>query len=109
ASFTGFVISYNIGAVLGSTPVRLRLYSSWGMPPGAIVRLMVVIGATFWFGIFALAGVIFIVAPFPVPAALNLGISDVRPIGWVLLAITVIYVGLSVVRRAPLQWRGHEF
>ncbi len=109
ASFAGFVISYNIGAVLGGTPVRLRLYSSWGMPPGAIVRLMVVIGATFWFGIFALAGVIFIVDPFPVPAALNLGMSDVRPIGWLLLGITVIYVGLSVVRRTPIQWRGHEF
>lgn len=108
AAFTGFATSYNIGAVIGATPVRVRLYTSWGMPVSAIVRLMVVIGATFWFGIFALAGVIFVVDPFPVPAALNLGIEHVRPVGIFLLIITVGYVSLALMRREPIRWRGHE-
>ena len=38
ASFTGFVVSYNIGALLGGTPVRYRLYSAWGFSAVEIVR-----------------------------------------------------------------------
>ncbi len=107
ASFTGFATSYNIGAVLGGTPVRIRLYASWGMTPLEIVRLMAMIGTTFWFGVFALAGVMFVVDPFPVPEALKIGITNVRPIGVFLLLITAVLLALPIVRREPIRWGSH--
>ena len=65
ASFTGFVTSYNFGALLGGTSVRYRLYSAWGLSAVEILQLVVMLGITFWVGIFALAGVFFVVEPFP--------------------------------------------
>ena len=62
ASFAGFSMSYNFGALLGGAPVRIRLYSSFGMSAAEIVRMIVAIGTTFWIGVFALAGTVFIVA-----------------------------------------------
>src|SRR4029078_6047468 len=38
ASFTGFVTSYNFGALLGGTSVRYRLYSAWGLSAVEIVQ-----------------------------------------------------------------------
>ena len=34
------------------------------MPLLKIVKLLVILGVTFWFGVFTLAGVVFAVAPF---------------------------------------------
>ncbi len=108
ASFTGFVMSNNVGAVLGGTPVRVRLYSSWGMSAPEIVRLMVMIGSTFWFGAFALAGVVFILDPLPVPLRLRLPFSDVQPLGIGLLVVSLAYLALAIVWTKPLRWHGHE-
>ena len=60
ASFTGYACSYNIGATVAGTSVRYRLYSAWGLPLLKILQLLVILGLTFWFGVFALAGTIFI-------------------------------------------------
>jgi phosphatidylglycerol lysyltransferase len=108
ASFAGFTLSYNFGALLGGTPVRIRLYSSWGMSAAEIVRMMVAIGTTFWVGVFTLAGLMFVFDPFPIPEPLHLGISSVRPIGFVLLALAIGYLALPLIWRKPFVWRGHE-
>jgi len=63
ASFTGYACSYNFGATLAGTSIRFRLYSAWGMSPVKILELLVILGLTFWFGLFGLAGVIFILNP----------------------------------------------
>ena len=63
ASFTGYACSYNIGATVAGTSIRYRLYSAWGLSPLKILQLLVILGLTFWFGVFALAGTIFIVDP----------------------------------------------
>ena len=63
ASFTGYACSYNIGATVAGTSVRYRLYSAWGLPLLKILQLLVILGLTFWFGVFALAGTIFIFHP----------------------------------------------
>lgn len=108
ASFTGFALSYNFGALLGGTPVRVRLYSSWGMSAAEIVRMMVAIGTTFWAGVFTLAGVMFVCDPFPIPEPVHLAISNVRPIGFVLLAVALGYLALPLIWKNPFVWRGHE-
>src|SRR5580765_3296271 len=96
ASFTGFVMSYNFGTLLGGAPVRVRLYSSFGMSAAEIVRMLVAIGTTFWLGTFALAGIIFVLDPMPIPEPLHLAISNVRPIGFLLLVLAVSYVCLPM-------------
>ena len=40
---------------LAGTSIRYRLYSVWGVPPLKILQLLVILGLTFWFGVFALA------------------------------------------------------
>lgn len=108
ASFAGFALSYNFGALLGGTPVRVRLYSSWGMSAAEIVRMMVAIGTTFWAGVFTLAGVMFVFDPFPIPAPVHVGLDTVRPIGIVLLVLSLAYIALPLVWKKPFVWRGHE-
>jgi uncharacterized membrane protein YbhN (UPF0104 family) len=63
AAFTGYACSYNFGATLAGTTIRVRLYSAWGMSAVKILELLVILGLTFWFGLFGLAGVIFVVDP----------------------------------------------
>lgn len=112
ASFTGFVISYNIGALLGGTPVRYRLYSAWGFSAVEIVRLVLMLAVIFWVGLFALAGVVFLVQPFTIPSALadtlRLPFETVRPLGYFLLAIALGYLAITLLRRKPVRFRGME-
>lgn len=63
ASFTGYACSYNFGATLAGTTIRFRLYSAWGMSAVKILELLLILGLTFWFGLFGLAGVVFITNP----------------------------------------------
>jgi uncharacterized membrane protein YbhN (UPF0104 family) len=63
AAFTGYACSYNFGATLAGTTIRFRLYSAWGMSAVKILELLIILGLTFWFGLFGLAGVLFVVDP----------------------------------------------
>jgi len=56
ASFVGYSFSYNFGATLSGGPIRFRLYAGWKVPLGRIVELLVILGLTFWFGLFFLGG-----------------------------------------------------
>ncbi len=108
ASFTGFVTSYNFGALLGGTSVRYRLYSAWGLSAVEILQLIIMLGTTYWVGVFALAGVVFIVQPFPIPASLHLPFENVQPIGYLLLAVAAGYTSLTFIRRSPIVIKGIE-
>ncbi|MCH9656912.1 MAG: lysylphosphatidylglycerol synthase domain-containing protein [Planctomycetes bacterium] len=106
ASFTGFVTSYNFGALLGGTSVRYRLYSAWGLSAVEILQLIIMLGTTYWIGVFALAGIVFILQPFPIPASLHFPFENVQPVGYILLAIAVGYVMLPLIRRSPIVIKG---
>jgi uncharacterized membrane protein YbhN (UPF0104 family) len=111
ASFITYAFSLNFGASLFGTSIRYRLYSVWGVPLVKIVELLVILGLTFWFGVFTLAGVIFTVAPFKVPATLveELKIIPFHHTFWVgilLLMVSGSYVLLSALCREPIRlWR----
>ena len=105
ASFTGFVTSYNFGALLGGTSVRYRLYSAWGLSAVEIVQLVIMMGITFWVGIFALAGVFFVLRPFPIPDKLHLPFDNVRLLGCLLLAVAISYVMMTAFRRKAIRVR----
>lgn len=106
ASFTGFVTSYNFGALLGGTSVRYRLYSAWGLSAVEILQLIIMLGTTYWVGVFGLAGVVFILRPFPIPATLHFPFENVQPAGCILLAIAVGYALLPLLRRSPIMIKG---
>lgn len=110
-SFVGFAISYTLGALLGGTSVRYRMYSSWGLTTVEIVRLLVTVGITFWLGVFALGGVLFVVAPFEIPANIvaRTGLpSTIQPLGWILIALTGVYFAIAGLWHTPLSVQGHK-
>ena len=111
ASFITYAFSLNFGASLFGTSIRYRLYSAWGVPLIKIVELLVILGLTFWFGVFTLAGIVFTLAPFEIPADLleDLHIHSFHHTFWVgivLLMVSGSYVLLSAFCRKPIRlWR----
>ena len=98
ASFTGYAFSYNFGATLFGTSIRYRLYSAWGVSIRKILDLLVILGLTFWFGVFTLAGIVFIAVPFRVPKQLrelHLPFEGTFWVGVVLLSLAAGYVAIS--------------
>lgn len=105
ASFTGFVTSYNFGTLLGGTSFRYRLYSAWGLSAVEILRLVLMLALTFWIGLFALAGIAFVLDPFPVPPGLPRPFSNVRYLGVVLLVVLTVYLLATVYWSKPARIR----
>lgn len=109
-SFVGSVISVNFGALLGGSAVRYRLYSLWGFSPFEIIRLVVMVGFTFWVGAMGLAGVLFILVPLELPTEFTLHFIDIRFLGVFLLAVCVLYHFICwLVDGKAIIIRGKEF
>ncbi|HEY1786030.1 MAG TPA: phosphatidylglycerol lysyltransferase domain-containing protein, partial [Pirellulales bacterium] len=108
ASFIGHVSSFNFGAVLGGTPVRYRLYTAFGLSGGDVLKLIALSTATFWIGFLALAGLMFLWDPLPLPPSLHMPFDSTTPIGVLLIAITLVYLALSYAR-VTLRWHDWEF
>jgi uncharacterized membrane protein YbhN (UPF0104 family) len=118
ASFTAYTCGYNFGSTVFGSSVRYRLYSAWGIPPMKILQLLVILALTFWFGLLALGGVVFVAAPLEMPQRLQqwrlpffdvqplAWMLDTRPLGWILLAVTLTYIGLSAAHRGSIKVRG---
>ncbi len=109
ASFTGWVVSNNFGALLGGTSVRYRLYSTWGLTTADIVKLVLIVGVAFWIGLFALAGIVFLIEPVKIPAHINLPLTDIRIMGGLLLAIAIGYLIATAVHKKPISYKGVQF
>lgn len=125
AAVTTYAFSYNFGATVAGVPLRYRLYSSWKIPLAKIVQLMVILAFTFWFGVFALSGTLFVCSPLRIPDEKLRSIctkmvtdwklhesavkwfaylfSDSRPFGLVLLTLAAAYVGTSLLHRGSLK------
>lgn len=110
-SFVGQAVSYNFGALLGGTSVRYRFYSAWGFSITDIVRLVLMLAVTFWVGALGLCGIVFIFWPPIIPDAIaqNMPITDVRVLGYILLAIASSYLALCFFVRKPMHIFGKEF
>jgi len=93
-SFTGCAVSYNLGALLGGTTVRYRLYSAWGFHAIDIVRLVLMLAVTFWIGALGLAGGVLCFATVQVPPELGIDAAHIRPVGAVLLLLCLLYLAI---------------
>jgi phosphatidylglycerol lysyltransferase len=109
ASFTGYALSNSLGfSLLTGTPLRVRLYSGWGLTAVEITRVMLFGYVTFWLGFFGLSGTTFLFAPLAVPSSLHLGVATAQPLGAVFLALVVVYLAASVWWRRPVSLKGME-
>lgn len=108
ASFTGFVASFNFGALLGGTSVRTRLYTHWGLSAVEIAQLLVQVAVTFWLGVFALAGLAMLVEPVSPFLNSNWNHTQLRILGLLLLSVVLGWFVLAGVRKQPLGWRSWQ-
>src|SRR6476660_3888041 len=73
ASFTASSFSNTLGYPLFTgTPLRVRLYSGWGLSALDVTRVVTFSFLTFWLAVVTLAGVTFVVEPGAVERVLHL-------------------------------------
>ncbi len=102
--FAGNAFSNTIGlSTLAGSTVRYRLYSSWGLSPGEIAKIVIFTTLTLWLGLFSIGGIIFTVKPLPLPDWVTLPFSTTRPLGLILLIAPVAYLYASARKETP--WR----
>lgn len=111
-SFVGYAMSHNFGWIMGGTTSRFRLYSAWGLSAVEIVKLFAMLGLTFAVGFCAIAGVVFLTAPLPLPEKLqslfahyHMPVRSTFGLGPVLLAVLGIYLMLCALGRS-VAFRG---
>jgi phosphatidylglycerol lysyltransferase len=109
ASFLAYAVGHNTGfASVGTTSVRYRLYSAWGLSTGEIARIVLFCSVTFWVGFLTFGSFVFLLDPLPIPPVAHLPFATVRPIGGILLAILLAYVGVCLRRRTPFRYRSYR-
>lgn len=113
ASFVGFAMSYNFGSLLGGGSVRYRFYSLWGLKPAEIVQLVMILGITFWFGVFGLAGVVFLLLPMDIAPELNIPAANTNSLAWILIGLAAAYLLVSAIWKniwkKPVHFWGREW
>lgn len=108
-AFVAYVFSHNLGmAVLSGSAVRFRLYPLWGVSPVDVGRVIGFAVLTFWIGLLVLGATLFTVMPLPIPPDWHLPVATSRPLGFVCMALLVVYAVVLARRREPLRLRGFE-
>lgn len=107
AAITSYAISNTVGlALLSGSAIRYRFYSAWGVPAGKIAQIIAFCNLSFWLGLFAVGGILFIIEPIAVPTLLKLPFASVHPIGISFLVVIVAYLLWSVLSSRSLQIAG---
>jgi phosphatidylglycerol lysyltransferase len=112
-AFVGFV-SYAFSNALGfplllGGSLRYRFYNAWGLSTAEIALTVAFNGVTFWIGVLAVAGVVFLLEPAASPQLLGLHLSSLHPLGVLLLLTVAAYLVATVVMRRTLRVRDWEF
>ncbi|MGA2915331.1 MAG: bifunctional lysylphosphatidylglycerol flippase/synthetase MprF [Sedimentisphaerales bacterium] len=108
ASFVGYVFSHNL-TVLGGSTARYRIYSALGISASEIAKLIVFCVITFWLGFFSVGGISFMLFHQPIPPELHMPIASVKPLGFIFIAIVIIYLIYAGLSNKPLKFGGWEF
>ncbi|MBE9206942.1 UPF0104 family protein [Nostoc sp. LEGE 06077] len=112
-AWTNFIsssFSNTIGfALLTGSAIRYRFYSRWQISRIAIAQIIAFVNFTFWLGMFAVAGVLFLIHPLVIPPQLHLPFTNVRPIGVIFLSLIGVYLISSLTIKQPFIIRTHEF
>jgi glycosyltransferase 2 family protein len=109
-NFISCAFSNTIGfALLTGSAIRYRFYATWGVSAVAIAQVIAFANFTFWLGMFAVAGCLFLINPLKIPTQLHLPFSTVRPIGVIFLLLVAGYLLGSIFIKQPLIIQRQEF
>ncbi|MCH3918546.1 MAG: bifunctional lysylphosphatidylglycerol flippase/synthetase MprF [Spirochaetia bacterium] len=104
-SFMSYVFSYNIGlSLFGSSTMRYRFYSLWGLDGKDIARIVAFCVSTFWIGLAVMGGSSLLLTPRSIPALSKLGAFS-QVIGLLLLVAVACYIVLSFKMKKELHIR----
>ncbi len=108
-AFMAYAVGHNVGLVaLSGGSIRYRLYSLAGLSAADIAGVIVFITVTFGLGASGLIGIALWLLPAADTAVLQLPATLLKSLGTIFLAVPVLYVLMSLLRRAPLEigdWR----
>jgi uncharacterized membrane protein YbhN (UPF0104 family) len=109
-AFVSYAFNMNFGALIGSAGLRYRLYSRSGVRAGAIARIIVFSIVTNWLGYMVMAGSALVLGAMPLPGDLKIEVSQLRAVGFALLATALAYtLACAWMRQATWTLRGHAF
>lgn len=106
-------ISYAVGNTVGfslfsGTAIRYRLYGACGVSGVNIAKIVAFTHISFWLGMLAVGGIVFLVDPLTLPNILHLPFESVHAIGIIFLIIVGVYLAITLIRTKPFKIRGHE-
>ena len=102
ASFMSYVFSYNIGlSLFGSSALRYRFYSSWGVDGATIAKIVTFCVSTFWIGLAVMGGASLVMGV-PAVASLTRMPLSFRLLGLLLLLAVLAYLLACVTGRRGL-------
>lgn len=95
-SFVSTTISHNIGySVVTGGSLRYRFYSTMDVSTTDISSFIGLHALFFWLGFFLSGGILFIIEPLPIPAAIHLPFTTLLPLAIVFLsAIAFFYIAV---------------
>ncbi|MGD8440866.1 MAG: bifunctional lysylphosphatidylglycerol flippase/synthetase MprF, partial [Holophagae bacterium] len=104
ASFLSYAFSQNVGLTLVSgAPIRFRLYTVWGLSAVDVATVVAFNGVTFWLGLLTVGGIAFATTGSPVPTALHIPLSSLRPLGVLFFVVVVGYLAACLWLGKPLR------
>ena len=107
-SFLALSIGHTLGlAALSSGAIRLRLYTTFGLSPAAVVQVIVMCAVTVLLGLATLAGISSVSNPPLSARVLHLTPSTTAILGWALLSFGAIYLLLVAVAPRVVHIRRH--
>lgn len=105
-----YAFSLNIGALIGGTGFRFRLYSHSGLGVAAISRVVLFSVSANWMGYLLLAGIVFLSGRISVPPDWRISAIGLQALGLVMLAAVAGYLILCKVSHGRVyHLRGHHF
>jgi uncharacterized membrane protein YbhN (UPF0104 family) len=108
-TFISYVFNLNMGSLVGGVALRYRLYTRLGLNAGVITRVMTLSMLANWIGYLLLAGVIFGFHAPTLPPGWVIGSGGLQILGFVLLALALLYLLLcAVLRQRRFIFWGHE-
>jgi uncharacterized membrane protein YbhN (UPF0104 family) len=110
ASCISYALSHNIGSSLfAGSAIRYRIYAARGLSTVQIAKVVAFCTLTFWLGILAIGGIVFLLEPMVIPASLHLPLTWLQPVGIICLVLVGAYVSWGVLRKTPITVREWEF
>jgi uncharacterized membrane protein YbhN (UPF0104 family) len=108
-TFVCYAFNLNLSAWVGGIAFRYRLYSRLGLRNSVITQIFTLSLMTNWLGYMALGGTVFALGWVKMPESWSIGTGTLRLIGVLLVAVTLIYLGLCAFsKRRSWTIRGHE-